>query len=220
MKILVTSGATREPIDAVRFISNVSTGTTGAALADELQRAGHAVTLLHGPGAVRPRLVGDCEEFGSAADLGTRLRRRLASGRYHLVIMSAAVADYRPRRARAGKIRSDAPCLRLELVRNPKLLPQLKSFSRRRLLVVGFKLTVGAGPVSRRRAVAALFAAGGVDAVVHNDLTGLGDGPDRSFRLHGNGSDRGIAIPGIRGLAVALGELLPALDRIERQLRK
>jgi phosphopantothenoylcysteine synthetase/decarboxylase len=220
MKILVTSGATREPIDAVRFISNVSTGATGAALADALQRAGHEVTLLHGPGAVRPLLVVDCEEFGTAGDLGTRLRRRLAPGTYPLVIMSAAVADYRPRRRRVGKISSDAPRLRLELVRNPKLLPQLKSFSRSRLLVVGFKLTVGAGPVARRRAVAALFAAGGIDAVVHNDLTGLGDGPDRSFRLHGSGNDRGIPILGIRGLAVALGELLPAWDRIEHQLRK
>lgn len=220
MKILVTSGATREPIDAVRFISNVSTGATGAALADELQRAGHEVTLLHGPGAVRPRLVGDCEEFGSAADLGTRLRRRLAPGKYRLVIMCAAVADYRPRRPRTGKIRSDAPLLRLDLVRNPKLLPQLKSFSPRPLLVVGFKLTAGAGPVSSRRAVGALFTAGGVDAVVHNDLTGLGDGPDRVFRLHGTRGDRGIAIPGIKGLAVALGQILPALDRIERRLRK
>jgi phosphopantothenoylcysteine synthetase/decarboxylase len=220
MRILITSGATREPIDAVRFVSNVSTGATGAALADELQRSGHAVTLLHGPGAIRPRLVGDCEAFGSAADLGTRLRRRLAPGKYHLVIMCAAVADYRPRRPRAGKIRSGVPRLRLELVRNPKLLPQLKSFSPRRLLVVGFKLTAGAGPVTSRRAVAALFAAGGVDAVVHNDLSDLGDGADRVFRLHGTGSDRGVSIPGIAGLAVALGELLPALDQVERRRRK
>lgn len=219
MRILVTSGATREPIDAVRFISNVSTGATGAALADALQRRGHAVTLLHGPGAVRPRLVGDCEEFGPTADLGTRLRQRLGRGKYDLVIMCAAVSDYRPRRPKAGKIRSDAPQLRLDLVRNPKLLPRLKSFSPRRLLVVGFKLTAGAGPRTRRRAVDALFAAGGVDAVVHNDLTDLNRGQDRVFQLHGTAGDHGLAIPGVEVLAHALGETLPALNRVQQRLR-
>ncbi|HEY0945944.1 MAG TPA: phosphopantothenoylcysteine decarboxylase, partial [Opitutaceae bacterium] len=48
MNILLTAGATREPIDDVRFLSNVSTGATGAALAESLAAAGHAVTLLRG----------------------------------------------------------------------------------------------------------------------------------------------------------------------------
>jgi phosphopantothenoylcysteine synthetase/decarboxylase len=220
MRILVTSGATREPIDAVRFISNLSTGATGAALADELQRRGHAVTLLHGSGAVLPSLVHDREEFGSASDLGKRLHRRLTRGGYQMVIMCAAVADYRPRRPKAGKTRSDAPRIQLELVRNPKLLPQLKAFSSRPLLVVGFKLTAGAGPLARRRAVDALFAAGSVDAVVHNDLADLGRGPDRVFHLHGTARDRGLAIPGVGILAVALGETLPGLVRAVSRIRK
>ena len=55
MKILITAGATREPIDAVRFVSNVSTGATGAALADEFSRGGIEVVLLRSEGAVRPQ---------------------------------------------------------------------------------------------------------------------------------------------------------------------
>ena len=65
---------------------------------------------------------------------------------------------------------SDSEILSLRLVRNPKLLPALKSLSRRPLIVTGFKLTVGADAAARRAAVAAQFAAGGIDLVVHNDL--------------------------------------------------
>ena len=54
MHFLVTAGATREPLDAVRFLSNVSTGSTGAALADALAVRGHTVTLLRGEGASEP----------------------------------------------------------------------------------------------------------------------------------------------------------------------
>jgi phosphopantothenoylcysteine decarboxylase/phosphopantothenate--cysteine ligase len=186
MKILVTSGATREPIDAVRFISNVSTGATGAALADGLDRRGHRVTLLHGPGAVQPRHVRAREEFSSAADLETRLQRHLASGKFDAVVMCAAVADYRPRGVRRCKLPSTAAGLTLRLVRNRKILTRLKRFSPRPLVVVGFKLTAGASPAARARAVAAQFAAGGVDAVVHNDLAEIRGSlnPFRVFRAN------------------------------------
>ncbi len=212
MRILVTSGATREPIDAVRFLSNVSTGSTGATLADTFFQQGHDVTLLHGTGAIRPGLVTDREEYSTATDLRKRLQRRLAGGKYDLVVMCAAVADYRPRVVRKGKLSSGAPELTLTLVRNPKILPRLKSFSPRPVRVVGFKLTVGAGSRARKKAVNALFAQGGVDLVVSNDLRSIGDRRAHLFAIHGGKDDAGIEVEGAPSLANTLVHLLPLLE--------
>lgn len=215
MKILITSGATREPIDAVRFISNLSTGATGATLADALQRRGHTVTLLHGLTAARPARSVRLEEFSSAADLCSRLRRHLAPGRFDAVIMAAAVADYRPRRVHAGKISSTAANLTLKLARNAKLLPRLKRLSPKPLCVVGFKLTAGASAAARVRAVSAQFAAGGVDLVVHNDLSEIRSGR-HPFRLHGKSGDPGIPLRGVTGLAAALHRALIATPAVAK----
>ncbi len=186
MKVLLTSGATREPIDAVRFVSNVSTGATGAALADALAAAGHEVTLLHGEGAVRPCRDGVvCGAFGSTAHLGERLRSALAGGAYGAVIQAAAVSDYRPDTEHAGKISSHADELALRLVPTPKLLPLIKGWSPRPVRVLGFKLTHGADDAARAVAVARLFAPGGVDAAVHNDLLEMNaTGAGRTFRVY------------------------------------
>ncbi|MCX6938074.1 MAG: DNA/pantothenate metabolism flavoprotein [Verrucomicrobia bacterium] len=186
MKILLTSGATREPIDAVRFVSNVSTGSTGAALADALARAGHEVTLLHGEGAVRPCAEGVvCGVFTSTENLGERLRAVLGGGTFDAVIQAAAVSDYRPEVAHGGKLTSHADELVVRMVPTPKLLPQLKSWSPQPLRVLGFKLTHGADEAARATAVGRVFAAGGVDAVVHNDLREMGvAGAGRTFRIY------------------------------------
>jgi len=184
MKILITSGATREPLDEVRFLSNVSTGATGAALADALAARGHAVTLLAGLAAVRPAAAVEVETFSSAQDLLARLQRRLGAGTFDLAIMAAAVSDYRPETRTSGKLPSRAESLTLRLVRNPKLLPQLKTLSPRPLRVIGFKLTVGADAAARQAAVAAQFAAGGVDAVVHNDLAEIRAAPAAAHPFH------------------------------------
>jgi len=201
MKILLTSGATREPIDAVRFISNVSTGATGAALADALAEAGHEVTLLHGEGAVRPRAVGVvCGGFGSTENLAERMRAVLAEGSFDVVIQAAAVSDYRAEAAHGGKLGSDAAELVLRLVPTPKLLPLIKAWSPRPVRVLGFKLTHGADDVKRAAAVGRVFAAGGVDAVVHNDLVEMSAvGAGRMFRIYRTGDS--AATSRVAGLA-------------------
>lgn len=195
MKVLVTAGATREPIDAVRFLSNVSSGATGAALAEFLATSGHEVTLLHGEGSVRTTANGvTCGAFGSTEQLGVRLESALCQGDFDCVIHAAAVADYRPAAAHAGKLSSYFDDLTLRLVPTPKLLPKLKSWSPSPLRVLGFKLTAGADPASRAAAVGKLFAAGGVDAVVHNDMDELGAaGAGRTFRVYREGDSAAAA---------------------------
>jgi phosphopantothenoylcysteine decarboxylase/phosphopantothenate--cysteine ligase len=215
MNLLVTAGATREPLDAVRFLSNVSTGATGAALADALAARSCTVALLRGENAVTPRAVRDVEIFSSADDLRDRLQRRLTAGGVDAVIMTAAVADYRPAHRAHGKLPSAPETLTLELVRNPKILPQLKAFSPRPLRVIGFKLTVGADAAARRAAVAAQFAAGGVDAVVHNDLDEIRATATHPFYLYRSAVAVDEASPpsmlaGTAALAEALADFLSA----------
>lgn len=203
-KILLTAGATREPIDAVRFLSNISTGSTGAALADAFSALGHTVTLLRGESAVAPKTPCDMETFSSAVNLWSQLERRLCTGQFDVVVMAAAVSDYRPESFHDGKLSSATPQLVLTLVRNPKILPQLKAFSPRALKVVGFKLTVGADAAARHAAVAAQFAAGGVDCVVQNDLEEIRQTAVHPFRLFTSADGIPEEISGTAALAQRL----------------
>lgn len=203
MRILITSGATRESIDAVRFLSNVSTGRTGALLADALARQGQAVTLLHGEGAVRPVSKGAIitETFSSTENLQAQLHRLLGTGGFDAVIHAAAVSDYRPAETREGKVTSYATELTLRLVPTPKLLPELKHYAPRPLTVVGFKLTAGADAAEREQAVSKLFAAGTVDAVIHNDMDDLATGDHRPFAAWRAGRPVPELLPGVSALS-------------------
>ena len=188
MNILITSGATREYLDDVRFLTNVSTGGTGAKLADALAQLGHTVALLHGEGSVLPRTLptSALPQFSSTENLQLHLKQLLGTGRFDAVLQCAAVSDYRPVETRQGKMTSCAPELTLRLVPTTKLLPELKSYAPagRPLTVIGFKLTSGADADARLLAVSKLFAAGTVDAVIHNDMADLATGDSRPFRAY------------------------------------
>ena len=208
MKLLVTAGATREPIDAVRFLSNVSTGRTGAELAAALAARGHEVLLLRGTGAVAAPPGVDSQVFSSAGDLLDQLQGRLAGGDFAGVIMTAAVADYRPETANPGKLDSAVPTRTLTLVRNPKILPQLRGLSPRPLRVIGFKLTVGADAAARLAAVRRQFDESRVDAVVHNDLEEIKTAATHPFRLFTAPELEPQPLAGVPALAAALDALL------------
>jgi len=208
MKLLVTAGATREAIDPVRYLSNVSTGETGAALATALAERGHHVTLLHGAGAARPSGLVTTQRFGSAADLQLQLQTLLAGGDHAAVIMAAAVADYRPAAVALEKLNSETATRTLQLVRNAKILPQLRGFSPRPLIVIGFKLTVGADEAAREKAVADQFNSGAVDAVVQNDLEEIQAAAEHPFRLFIGQPKDPRALAGASALAQALDEFL------------
>lgn len=188
MNILITSGATREYLDDVRFLTNVSTGGTGAKLAAALAARGHVVALLRGEGAVLPNTIpaAAVQTFSSTENLQSHLKRLLGTGEFDAVLQCAAVSDYRPADPHDGKMTSYAPELTLRLVPTTKLLPELKSYApaARRPLVVGFKLTSGADAEARLLAVSKLFAAGTVDAAIHNDMADLAAGDARPFRAY------------------------------------
>ena len=175
LKILVTAGGTRMPLDAVRSIVNGSTGRTGAAIATDLAALGHAVTLLTAEGGVSAEDITRLERYDDFDSFERSLRRLLTEESYDVLVQSAAISDWRPiaaaEHSSLGKIDSDTDTLTLRFERTPKLVGLVRSWSRNPALrIVAFKLTVGAADAERRRKVAQLLAHDGVVAVVANDL--------------------------------------------------
>lgn len=174
LRILVTAGGTRMPIDAVRSIVNGSTGRTGAAIAEDLAALGHEVTLLTAEGAPGAPDIARLERYDDHASFERGLRALLAGHDYDALVQSAAVSDWRPVGPEASttvKIDPDTDTLTLRFERTPKLVGLARAWSRNPALrIVAFKLTAGADAAERRRKVAALFAHDGVVAVVANDL--------------------------------------------------
>ena len=183
IRLLLSFGATREPIDGVRFITNFSTGATGAELADYFQSKGHEVTVLIGEGAKPPGLPSELIEYSSFQDLDFKFKELLRARTYDAVIHLAAVSDYSVAEVIANgssgppnaetKLTSDSE-ITLRLKPNFKILSRLKQYGtsagRAVPLVIGFKLTQTPNTAERASAVQKVFAGGGVDYVVHNDL--------------------------------------------------
>lgn len=141
-RLLITAGPTHEPIDAVRFIGNRSSGKMGLALADEAARRGMHVTLLLGPVPAAPTNPAiRLRRFRTCEDLRTLLREEVPQA--DILVMAAAVADYRPKvdpQFFGGKFRRKNENLTLELEPTPDLLAEVAKSRRPNQLMVGFAL--------------------------------------------------------------------------------
>ena len=100
IKILITSGPTRAPLDAMRFISNRSTGRFGTLLADAALKKGFQVTFVHGMGSQTPKLHKNLRLISveTNRDVARVLRRELTAKHYDAVIHAMAVLDFQPAR--------------------------------------------------------------------------------------------------------------------------
>lgn len=140
--ILITAGPTHEPIDAVRFIGNRSSGRMGIALAEAASARGWNVTLLLGPvGRVDLPASVEVARFTTCEDLRALLRERVP--RAEVLVMAAAVADYRPKPLAGlsgGKFRRTSAPLTLELEPTPDLLAEVAAARRADQFFVGFAL--------------------------------------------------------------------------------
>ena len=147
MHCLVTAGPTVEPIDAVRRLTNHSTGRLGCCLADAFARGGHRVTLLlsetavHAPKSKKVRVL----RFNTTKDLHEQLEAA-SSLRVKAVFHVAAVSDFTVKRPRKGKIPTTAS-LTLELKPTPKLINSLRKWFPDAFLV-GWKYEVDGGKKS------------------------------------------------------------------------
>ena len=164
LRVLVAAGPTHEPIDDVRYIGNRSSGRMGTAIAAAFLDAGCTVTLARGPGVAT---VDGCTDrrFGTAAELLALLNAEWPG--HDLLVMAAAVADYRPARRVDGKLRREDGPLTLQLEPTQDILSALAGTRSDHQYVVGFALE---RPEELAASAAAKLARKRADAIVANPL--------------------------------------------------
>ncbi len=169
-QVLISAGGTREPLDPVRFLGNRSSGRQGFALASAARARGAEVTLVIGrtdvdpPVGVRVVRVETALEMKAAIDA--------SKSDQDVIIMAAAVADFRPAHASEKKIKKGHALVHLDLVENPDILASLVTGRRTGQIIVGFAAETGDENGSVREHGLIKLASKGVDLLVINDVSG------------------------------------------------
>jgi phosphopantothenoylcysteine decarboxylase/phosphopantothenate--cysteine ligase len=167
LNVLVTAGGTREPIDAVRFVGNRSSGRMGFALADAAAARGAKVTVVAANVALARHPKVTYVDVTTAAELADAARAAFDGA--DVLLMAAAVADYRPEDPHAGKLKkADASELNLRLVRTTDVLSTLADARRPGQRLIGFAAEHGEGALAYAREK---LVGKGLDAVVLNDVS-------------------------------------------------
>ena len=204
LHFLITAGPTIEDIDPVRFISNRASGKLGFALARAASKAGHSVTLIHGPVAsdvlrTAPKKA-VCAAVRSAAEMLAAVFAHVDEA--DVVIMNAAVADFTVVKASSAKLKkSDG--LELKLKSTVDILKKLGQYKKRRseLTLIGFALETGSGRTTKARAQSALNSAllklesKNLDAIVLNSPQTIG-ASDGDFLLIERGGKTPLPLQG------------------------
>lgn len=208
-RVLVTAGGTREPLDSVRFLGNRSSGRMGVALAEEARRRGAEVVLLAANLAVDPPPGVETIPTPTAAAM---LDAAVALPDVDVALLAAAVADYRPVEAVAGKRPKDERTWTVELQPTPDVARALGERKRPGQVIVAFGAEHGAEGLERKRAMLETKQA---DLVVFNDV-GRGDigfdSADNEVVLVGRDGDRTVPKASKARIAAAI------LDEVERLL--
>lgn len=172
VRMIVTAGATREPIDAVRFLSNPSTGKMGCAIANAAIERGAIVTLVCGHIDVTPPSGAKVISVGTTGEMLEAILRELSSGRCDVVIGAGAPCDFRPVEVAEGKLRRiEHERLVIELEPTPDIMAAIRE-RHKDILLVGFAAEYGepvSGAIEKMRRK-------GLDMVVANDITKQGAG--------------------------------------------
>lgn len=176
MRFVITAGPTREYLDPVRFLSNPSTGTMGFAVARAARAAGHEVTLVAGPVVLKTPAGVTRLDVVSARDMLAAVERVLLEETETptVLVMTAAVADWRPAQCAMVKLKKSQMSGTLKLVRNPDILKTLASTwppSPKRVRI-GFAAETGAPTAEAARKCREKK----LDLVVGNDVTQRGCG--------------------------------------------
>lgn len=208
MHVLVTAGGTHEPIDPVRYIGNHSSGKTGFAIAEEAARRGARVFLVTGPTHL-PDPFG-CEVVRVQTALQMRAAVLARAHAADAIVMSAAVADFRPAVAAADKIKKTEAPEAIALERNPDILAELGARDLRAMLV-GF----AAETTDVEANAKSKLEAKGCDLIVANDVSdpslGFGTDDNRVLFVTREGVERTGVLPK-RAIAREI------VDRIARTL--
>jgi phosphopantothenoylcysteine decarboxylase/phosphopantothenate--cysteine ligase len=209
-RVLVSAGGTREPLDAVRFLGNRSSGRMGVALAEEARRRGAEVTLLAANLAVEAPAGVEVVETPTAESL---LHEALARADADLVLMSAAVADYRPAEPSAAKRPKGDAAWTIELEPTEDVVKTLAARRANGRVIVAFGAEHGEAGLERKRA---MLADKKVDLVVYNDVSRSDIGFDAKDNevvlITRTGETRVGKAPKSRIAAAVLDEAVALLD--------
>ncbi len=175
MRVLVTAGPTREAIDPVRFIANRSSGKMGYAVAAAAVASGHEVRLVSGPVALTPPDGLECAQVTSAAEMLDAVRQWVPW--CQVLVMAAAVADWRPAHVSARKLKKATGTTELKLVPTADILSSVRSMKAGRLFVGFAAETEQVVEEASRK-----LRAKGLDAIVANDVSR----PDAGFEVDTN----------------------------------
>lgn len=188
-RIVITAGGTREPLDPVRFLGNKSSGKQGVALAEACVSAGAEVLFIHGFMDVRPPNGVRSHAIETALEL--RQVTLAAAASADVVIMAAAVADFRPSSVSDGKIkkRDDSSDPVITLVRNPDILVEVVAHRAAQnipQLIVGFAAETGDSISSARSYAEQKLVRKGCDLLVVNEVGPGADGGEKVFGQDNN----------------------------------
>jgi len=219
-RILITSGPTRGPLDAVRYITNKSTGRLGVILAREALSRGARVTFIYGKGS----LVPDADELGpdpfsrlklveieTVPELLEVMRGELEGEQYDAVLHSMAVLDYVPERSVEEKTRSGQDEWWIKLVRTPKVIKVIKELQPRTVLV-GFKLEVNKSKEELIQIAHQSLLANRANLVLANDLQQIEQGRHVGYIVNPAGEVEGV-VEGKEAIARKL------LDAVAERMR-
>ena len=191
-RILVTAGPTREPIDAVRYLSNRSSGKVGLAITEAALGLEWPVTLLLGPGTQYPPSHPLLTTFGftTASDLETLLKAHWPAS--DVLVMAAAVADFRPKSPLAGKKRMRGEPCSLELEPVDDLLAGLAPLSTPGQIRIGFALE---DPAELQERAEMKLKSKDLDAIVANPLSTLESDSIEATLIHRDGRSEALPSP-------------------------
>lgn len=170
MKILITAGPTREPIDTVRFVSNRSSGRQGIEIAKECSARGGGVLLINGRSTINPPDYLNVTNVTTTQDFIDTVKKELTDGKYDIFICAAAISDYSPKKYIEGKISSDnVEELQINMALTPKIIDEARKVDKK-VLIVAFKAETN---VSRSELIDRAYSRlkkSKVDLIVANDI--------------------------------------------------
>jgi len=206
--ILITAGRTEEDIDPVRTITNRSSGRMGYALAEEAAARGAKVTLISGPADIKPPQVHHLVKVKTAEQMSQAVKKHLPFNK--ALIMTAAVADFKPLKTSAQKIKRGSGTLNLKLEPVADILAQASKNNKKHAMLIGFALESKDLLANARKKLISK----NLDMIVANDPKTIASGKIRATLLGADGRVSKLPLMGKTELAGVL------LDKLEELFKK
>jgi phosphopantothenoylcysteine decarboxylase/phosphopantothenate--cysteine ligase len=210
MKVLITAGPTREPIDPVRYLSNRSSGKMGYALAEAALEAGDEVVLISGPVNLAPPAGARLIPVVTADEMHDAVHAEIDG--IDLAILCAAVADFKPAHVATHKIKKENGIASIELVPTRDILASLGAFPQKKFYLAGFAAETDEIDANAREKLRKKNC----DAIVANDVSRPGLGFESDFNAAtvflADGSSRVLSANTKKNIAAQLVKLFHELQ--------